>query len=343
VSDDNKILFHSVLSYPAETNAKNPKCSSFIKRQGKILHHKCAIDWIGCSMGSKVKKYVCEEHEFEWLTKTIQLQWKGKKFRQTYKMLVPEPSGKRSSACDASTASKGLGRDHALARLLSNDITNHIIEHKESVTVEECDEMISQLQSQNPHTIEDKLCISEEINIAMAAQVETLKSHWAQTTTVVQQMVEESCIEEHIPLNSSLEQSLGLRAEKGTANVMKVPGKNSFHFHVVKPDGWNKKHCVADDPPLLDLNISAKEVRRQTGFCSLDGLLSYIFVVGNGDIARIMQQVSSLTWLEEWFLYLEYQNGKLMTRIEDVMAVTKLIKNAPLEFLHTSAKWSIAQ
>ena len=177
----------------------------------------------------------------------------------------------------------------------------------------------------------------------MAAQVETLKSHWAQTTTVVQQMVEESCIEEHIPLNSSLEQSLGLRAEKGTANVMKVPGKNSFHFHVVKPDGWNKKHCIADDPPLLDLNISAKEVRRQTGFCSLDGLLSYIFVVGNGDIARIMQQVSSLTWLEEWFLYLEYQNGKLMTRIEDVMAVTKLIKNAPLEFLHTSAKWSIAQ
>ncbi len=38
-------------------------------------------------------------------------------------------------------------------------------------------------------------------------------------------------------------------------------------------------------------------------------------MVGNGEIDIIKQCVSSLTWLEEWFLYLEYQNRKSITRL----------------------------
>ncbi len=96
--------------------------------------------------------------------------------------------------------------------MVSTNATNHITEHNEIITVKECDEMISQLQNQKPRTITEKLCVSEEINTAMAAQVKTLKSHLAETTTVVQQMVEESCVEETIPLNSSLQHLLRLQA-----------------------------------------------------------------------------------------------------------------------------------
>jgi hypothetical protein len=49
-------------------------------------------------------------------------------------------------------------------------------------------------------------------------------------------------------------------------------------------------------------------------------LLAYIFLGGNGEIDIIKQRVLSLTWLEEWFLYLENQNRKLMTRLDDMKA-----------------------
>jgi hypothetical protein len=320
VSEDNKISFHAAPSIPVERKSKNTTRASFLKREGKILHRKYVLDRMGCSKMCKVKKYCCEMHNFEWLEKTIEVEWKGKTLKTTYRMLVPEAIGKKSSVADTITVSKGVARDRALARVLSTDVNDHVINHSESLTIEDCDEIISDLQSQKPTTIKEKLRIAEEVNTARAAQVERLRSDLAQTNTVVQQMAEAACVGNQVPLNSSLQESIGLGMKRGNADTMKVRGKNFFHFSMLKLGKKDRKHYLADDAPLVNLNISAKEIKRRTSFNNIDSLLAFIFVVGNGDVLKIKERVSSLTWFEEWFLYLEYQNMRSVTRYDDVMA-----------------------
>jgi len=84
-----------------------------------------------------------------------------------------------------------------------------------------------------------------------------------------------------------------------------------------------KKPCarLCDSDPLVHLGIPNSEVKRQTGFHSQQSLLSYIFVVCNGDVEIVNHRLSSLTWYEEWFMHFEYQWGRTLARIEDVMAV----------------------
>ena len=53
--------------------------------------------------------YVCEEHEFEFVTKTKQLKWKGESFCYTYKLYVPKGEGSRSTMCLKTADSRGLG------------------------------------------------------------------------------------------------------------------------------------------------------------------------------------------------------------------------------------------
>jgi hypothetical protein len=145
------------------------------------------------------KKYCCELHNFEWLKKNIELLWKGNTFKQTYKMLILEQIGEKLSFTDTTTALKGVAWDRALAWLLTTNVNNHIINHDETITVKDCNEMISDLQTHKPRTLKEQLHISEEMNIARAAQFERLNSDLAQTATVVQQMAEAICIEEHGP------------------------------------------------------------------------------------------------------------------------------------------------
>lgn len=97
-----------LLSIPVEGKAKNPTRASFLKRQGKILHRKYVLDRTGCSKTCKVKKYCCEMHNFEWLEKSIEVKWKGTTLKPTYRMLVPESIGKKSSVTDTITVSKGV-------------------------------------------------------------------------------------------------------------------------------------------------------------------------------------------------------------------------------------------
>jgi hypothetical protein len=185
LSNNNKILYYPVLKYQAERKAKKSTQASFISRQqGKILHHKY-MDWNGCSTTSNKKKYCCELHNFEWLEKIVGLRWKRNTFKQTYKMLVPKQIGNKLSFADTTTTSKGLARDCALARLLTTDVNSHIINHDETITVKDCDEMISDLQTQKSRTLKERLHISKEMNIVRAAQVERLKSDPAQNATIV--------------------------------------------------------------------------------------------------------------------------------------------------------------
>lgn len=146
-------------------------------------------------------------------------------------------------------------------------------------------------------------------------------------------MAETACAKKHVPLNSSLQQSLGISMKMGNADTMKVPGKNFFHFSMIKLGRKGGKRYLANDVPLINLSISAKEVKQRTSFNNINSLLAFIFVVGNGDMSRIKEWVTSLTWLEEWFLYLEYQNGRSVTRYEDIMATWRIDKESALAII----------
>jgi len=64
-------------------------------------------------------------------------------------------------------------------------------------------------------------------------------------------------------------------------------------------------------------DLTPKEIKRQTGYADISGMLSYIIVVCGGNIDVITTTGSKLTWLEEWMLYLEYMYGHSMNRWVD--------------------------
>jgi hypothetical protein len=107
-----------------------------------------------------------------------------------------------------------------------------------------------------------------------------------------------------------------------------------YKHHVVKPieassNGANKfilkqqsknqktREMTSYTSPTVGLDISDNEVKQRTGFPDLSGLLLYIFVVCDGDVALTLKQESSLTWFEEWFMHFEYKRGRTSTRYWD--------------------------
>ena len=56
-------------------------------------------------------------------------------------------------------------------------------------------------------------------------------------------------------------------------------------------------------------DLTAKEVKRRTGFYDVSSMLSFVVVVCGGKVDVMTQTYSKLTWLEEWVLYLEYVYG----------------------------------
>ena len=321
VATGNDVRFFSVPTFPAPLKA--PTLDTFIKREGRILLHRYVMDRVGCSKECTNKKYICENHNFEWIKRSRKITWDEEEYTQEYLMLVPEAEGKKSSTIDATTVSKGVGRDRALHRLLHENLTSNVIHHSESLTIDDCDALISDLQTQTPKNMEDKLRIAEEITTVMAAKAERLASELAQSNAVIQQMAEKD-IDDNIPINPNLLHSMGVHVSRGNADEMRVEGKPFFHVKPIEGRAAStiqRRKAITTDDPIVDLSISDKEVMRRTGFSSLSALLAYVFIVSNSDIDRILQRKSSLTWFEEWFLHFEYNYGRTLTRYDDVEAV----------------------
>jgi hypothetical protein len=87
------------------------------------------------------------------------------------------------------------------------------------------------------------------------------------------------------------------------------------------------------------LGMSDSEVKRRTGFPCEMALLSYMFIVCNGDIDIIKERKTSLTWYEEWFLHFEYKWGKSLTRIIDVCSTYRISPRYSQEII--DAKYDI--
>jgi hypothetical protein len=175
-------------------------------------------------------------------------------------LLVPELEGKKLSNCDHVTLSKRVAPDRALNRLLNDNVNSDLIHHAESLSVDDCDTIIMDLHNKKVKGLEEKLRISEELDMAMAAKVEMLTSELAQKNTVIQQMAKTLIDKQNLPINSSVLRSLGLRLQKGNAFEMKVSNKRFFHFHVIKKKVIGEWHQVAYDPTIVNLSVNTKEV-----------------------------------------------------------------------------------
>ena len=76
-------------------------------------------------------------------------------------------------------------------------------------------------------------------------------------------------------------------------------------FQIKKINTPRKKYVLnSHKPPAVLLKISPVEVKKRTGgFKDATHMIAYIIIVCNGDVNRIRQRKSPLTWFEEWFLY----------------------------------------
>lgn len=80
----------------------------------------------------------------------------------------------------------------------------------------------------------------------------------------------------------------------------------------------NEKKMIIRQPTVIQIsNISDKILTQTTGFRSMASMLVFIFVVCNGDLDKVRNTTTTLTWIEEWYLYFERVYGRSVRRIVD--------------------------
>jgi hypothetical protein len=85
----------------------------------------------------------------------------------------------------------------------------------------------------------------------------------------------------------------------------------------------------AEGPIKIQLqNLTPKEVARHTGFVNVSRLFSFILVLCGGDIEVLTCTASTMTWLEEWLLYLEITYGQAWIRWEDIEVDYALVRKS---------------
>lgn len=312
------IKFHCVPKYPAPLKYKiKPTRSAVIQHQGRILLHRETMDRVCGDRNCKAKKYVCDEHTFEVVTRGRKFKYNDELVTQAYRLTVPSGAGAKSTSSPTKTMSKGIGRDRAVRRIIC-EANEHYVEPSLHAEAIELDVELAELEVEECETLHDQVRNLEMRNIVKDAQLELAKANLLQSNRTIQQMSEHVCTESHIPINPSLLNASGMDIIRGNAKSVVVESKGFFHCNVIR--SANARHFAADEWPVISLGESNKEVKRRTGFPTEKALLSYVFVVCNGDIDVIKQRRSSLTWYEEWFLHFEFIWGRSLTRFIDLHA-----------------------
>ena len=65
-------------------------------------------------------------------------------------------------------------------------------------------------------------------------------------------------------------------------------------------------------------DVTDNAIQLTTGFPSLTTMLGFMMIVSNGDIEKLTETTTTLTWFEEWLLYFEVIYGKSLPRWADV-------------------------
>ena len=81
--------------------------------------------------------------------------------------------------------------------------------------------------------------------------------------------------------------------------------------HVRSINNDKKKIKISSiKPKVHPKHMSDLDVSKRTGFKTVNDMLTYIAIVCNGDFDLIIQQMSVLTWFEEWMFFFELLKGK---------------------------------
>ena len=124
--------------------------------------------------------------------------------------------------------------------------------------------------------------------------------------------------------NNQLEsENKRLQKENEELKEQRKKGLEHGTLHHINDNNNGKSKQVLPVFTYAEMANNDKEVKRRTGFRSLDHLLAYTMIVCNGDHKKMTYKRTSLTWLEEWFLYYEYTWGRTLSRWIDAAAMYK--------------------
>jgi hypothetical protein len=90
------LKFKCVPQYPVDLEA-NPTLQSVVNREKKILLHEEVMDCVVGNPRCKSKKYICNEHKFEVITKDKTFTFKGKQITWSFQLTVPIGADMKSS------------------------------------------------------------------------------------------------------------------------------------------------------------------------------------------------------------------------------------------------------
>ena len=333
--------FHRIPVVPAELPERASK-RQYIKREGQLLLRAEIADRCTFKRGLKEGAYrICEEHEFEMVKKSKQLTWgkdKGKPitWKQSYDLYVPLGEGPKSTMCLKTKDSRGIGSDRRALKTL--DEVNQKIKKGATaplvvaVSSSAKKNISSPSKSAGPSSAKKKQSQpsskrkqSTSSNVEPIECTAVLVADAAEARMTVQQMAEVGAKERiALPINPSVARAAGIQFDTRRSPPTKAPDKRFFHG-TSRINKWNKpKTMAANQPPKVAPGLSDDEVKRRTGFPTEGAMLSYIFIVCNGDVELVQQRHSSLTWYEEWFFHFEFEWGRTLTRWVDAVSECNL-------------------
>ena len=306
------IGYSRVAAYPAELKSDNPKKQVVANRECKIFHRREWLRRMGLDANDRRRNvFICHLHKFEKETHQVKVEWRGKTWHQRFTCGLPANIGP-SSTLNSSTDSRGLGTDR---------LTNKILEESQLI-MQKGSQRQSQTNSQTPRkvraarptSISEKLKIAESQRDEFAAKAEMAQADAARALFALNQTCEQQMSDkQHLPINPRVKRAADL--EK---HVNCTPEREFFRPELLQPRTKKSRSSVASHSPIVTLDLCDREVKRRTGFSSMNALLLYIFVACNGDVGTVLRRNSSLTWLEEWFVHFEHKWGKTLPRLWDI-------------------------
>jgi hypothetical protein len=84
-------------------------------------------------------------------------------------------------------------------------------------------------------------------------------------------------------------------------------------------------------PSVTPFGLTAAQVKARTGFRDIVMLLRFLLIVCDGDIELLVSRETTLTWFEEWFLYLEFVWGKTVTTVDAAASAFNMRKTSTVK------------
>ena len=259
------LSFHRLPRRPANLPS-NPSKKQCVDYRGKLWLRQEAMDRLGYDRNELSESMrVCNAHGIETVRKCLPVTHDAKVFSQLYEFTLIPGAGSKSSICP-SHESKGVGRDRLVHRHLSS---------------------INDKAQQTPFQLG---LVETEVERERRMKEEA-QANEASAWMMAQQVIECSSRDASQPISPSVSIAAGLLPSKDPTD--KHPrSKKLFKWSTVSsprkkstPSSQSlQRRTVNDNVKYNPATISDEEVKRRTGFSSINNLLAYIIIICNGDL-----------------------------------------------------------